>query len=92
MVPETTQMSFVDPREMLTGEKLDAKVDLRVSFGEYVQTHTPNIVQKNRTSVPRTESAIALLPLGGTTGSVKFFCLGTHSVVTRTKWTSLPMQ
>ena len=40
LVPQTTQMSFVDPREMLTDEKLDANANLRVAFGEYVQAHT----------------------------------------------------
>ena len=78
------------PREIFSGTKTDYKRDLRIAFGEYAQVYEPNITHVN-SMTPRTRGAIALLPTGNSTGSVKFWCLETKSIITRDKWTSLPM-
>jgi hypothetical protein len=89
LVPSDVTGDRISPREKFTGRKLDFQRDLRVGFGDYVQTHEPNIIKNSQ--VARTEGAIALLPLGNITGSVKFFKLSTRSIITRDKFTVLPM-
>ena len=59
-----------------------------MGFGDYVQTHEPNI--KKNSMAPRTQGAIALLPMGNLQGSCKFFCLSTKTYVTRDKWDLVP--
>jgi len=81
MVPSSVIGDKTSPRERFLGRKIDYQRDLRVGFGDYVQTYTPNIIKNSMTS--RTEGAIALLPLGNLAGSCKFFKLATKTVVTR---------
>ena len=88
-IPTATAMSKVSPREIFLGRKLDKSRDIRLGFGDYVQCTTPNVIKNSMT--PRTEGAIALLPVGNLQGSVKFFSLTTSKVVVRDKWTVLPM-
>jgi hypothetical protein len=40
---------------------------------------------------PRTEGAIALLPIGNLQGSVKFYILRPKAVATKDQWTVIPM-
>jgi hypothetical protein len=87
IVPSSVSGDRISPREKFIGRKLDYQRDLRVGFGDYVQAHEPNIISQ----VVRTEGAIALLPVGNLTGSVKFFKLATRSIVTRDMFTVLPM-
>jgi hypothetical protein len=89
MLPSSVSGNRISPREMFTGRKVDYSRDLRVGFGDYVQIHEPNIIENSQ--VARTEGAIALLPVGNANGLVKFFKLSTCSVVTRDKFTLLPM-
>ena len=94
LTPSTVGNNFISPREQLTGVRPDFNRDLRVSFGEYVETHEPDpqpISLKNNVHTDRTEAAIALLPLGNLDGSVMFFCLSTNSFIKRDRWTPLPM-
>jgi len=88
-IPSSTNQARISPRELFYGRKLDAKRDVRIGFGEYVQCVTPNLI-KNSMS-PRTEGAISLLPVGNLQGSVKFFSLATGKIIVRDKWTVLPM-
>jgi hypothetical protein len=83
MVPSSVCGDNISAFEKFRGRKVDYSRDLRVGFGDYVQTHEPNII-KNSMS-PRTEGAIALLPLGNLQRSCRFFCLSTKSYVTRDK-------
>lgn len=78
----------IAPAEQFIGRKLDAKLDLRVGFGDYVQATTPNT---NNTMDSRTEGCIALLPLGNLAGSVRMFALKTGRLVTRDQFHVLPM-
>lgn len=89
MMPSGTRMDKTSPRELFLGRKLDYKLDLSVSFGDYVQCESVNIIRNSMT--PRTEGAIALMPTGNLQGSVKFYCLATDSVITRDHWRDLPM-
>jgi hypothetical protein len=89
LVPSDVTGDRISPRENFTGRKIDFQRDLRVGFGDYVQIYEPNIITNSQ--VARTEGAIALLPVGNITGSVKFFKLSTRSIITRDKFTVLPM-
>ena len=86
--PSSTSMDKVSPYEQFTGLKLDAKRDLRCGFGDYVQATVP---ETNNTMAARTHGCICLLPTGNSTGSVKMWCLGTNSVVTRDQFQILPV-
>ena len=37
MVASRTSLDKVSPLEQFTGRKIDAKIDLRISFGDYVR-------------------------------------------------------
>ena len=89
MQPSSLRQDAISPREAFTGIKVDAKRDLRVSFGDYCQVYQPNIIKNSM--VPRTVGAIALGSKGNKQGSVIFFLLDTKKVVTRDQFTILPM-
>ncbi len=89
LVPSSVSCDRLNRREKFIGRKLDFKRDLRVRFGDYAQTHEPGIIKNSQ--VARTEGAIALLSVGNINGSVKFFKLSTRSIITRDKFTMLPM-
>ena len=76
------------PRELFTGTRSNAKTELRIGFGDYVQTSEP---YTDNSLKMRTRGAIALYPTGNDEGSVKFFDLATQSIITRTSWTKVPM-
>jgi hypothetical protein len=94
LTPSSIMNHHICPRELLTGVRPDFHRDLRASFGEYVETKEPDpqpASLKSNVRIPRTEAAIALLPIGNEAGSVKFFCLSKKSFVTRDRWIPLPM-
>ena len=70
--------------------KIDHEIDYRIGFGEYVQVHEDNGNYQN-SMMARTTGAIALCPTGNLSGSVKFLSLSTWKVITRDKWTEVPM-
>ena len=76
------------PRELFTGIRANAKVDLRIAFGSYAQVDEPYI---DNTMKSRTRGALALYPVGNSQGSVKFFDLATQKIITRTSWTEIPL-
>ena len=67
--------------------KLDAKKDLRVGFGDYLEASVPNT---DNTMAARTAGCIALLPTGNLTGSVYVWMLGSKAVVKRDQFRILP--
>ena len=69
--------------------KLDIDIDYRIGFGEYAQVHEHR--ELTGTMEPRTTGAISLCPTGNLTGSQKFLSLSTKKVITRDKWTKLPI-
>lgn len=78
----------ISPRELFCGRRTEFKIDLRVSFGEFVQTLKNNT---DNTMLSRTEDCIALLPTGSESGSVMFYSIQSKKVITQTKWTPCVM-
>ena len=58
----------INPRELMSGVKIDYKCHCQVKFGEYVQTHK----EGNNTMASRTLGAIALRPTGNHQGGHYF--------------------
>ena len=85
--PSATAVDRISPQEQFSGIKLDAKRDLRVGFGDYVEATVPNT---DNTMTARTEGCIAMLPTGNPTGSVHMWTLQTKAVVTRDQFRVLP--
>ena len=88
--PRPTSNDKISPREHFTGRKLNYSRDFRIAFGEYAQVIIPNIVS-NDVRQPRTEGAIALLPTGNAHSSVLFYILRSGRIVSRDRFTVLPM-
>jgi hypothetical protein len=68
--------------------KLDAKLDLRVAFGDYVLATPAN---KDNSMFPRAEPCIALGGKFNHTGSVIMLSLRTNKIVTRDQFVIQPM-
>ena len=77
------------PYELFFDRKIDYKRDIKVGFGEYAQIYAHNSPQNSM--APRSRAAISLYPSGNSSGSVKFFCISTKSIVSSDKWTTLPI-
>lgn len=76
------------PQLVFGGRKMDAKIDLRGNFGDYVQATSPTT---GNTMQPRTQGFIYGSPTGGVTGSVVMYCVATGAVMVRDQFTHLPM-
>jgi len=70
---------------LFTGTKPNYNKEFSLSFGDYVELHngTDNI------SKERSVGAIALFPVGNTTGSWQFWCFGSRFYVRRSTWTKM---
>jgi hypothetical protein len=78
------------PREIIFNTpKLDFKTVCKLPFGAYVQVHDEAMI--TNTMEPRTTGAINLGPTGNIQGAHKFFSLATGEILTRKKWTELPV-
>ena len=77
----------INPRELITGIKLDANKHIVAEFGEYVQTHE----EHDNSMKSCTTGAIATRPTGNAQGDHWFYSLTTGRVLDRRKWTPLPM-
>jgi hypothetical protein len=86
--PSSQSTMFISPREKFTGKRINAKLDLKVGFGQYVQAVTPIT---NNSMDSRTEGCIALFPTGNLQGSTKMLSIATMRVVTRDNFTILPI-
>ena len=64
---------------------------MRISFGEYAQVLITDTSLVKNSMQPRTEGAIALLPVGNLQGSVKFYILRSKAIATKDHWKALPM-
>jgi len=89
MVASRTSSDKVSPLEQFTGRKIDAKIDLRISFGDYV--HAVNPKKDNQVENANTHGCIAVRQTGSLTGSVQMWRLSTRSFVKRDQLTVLPM-
>jgi len=88
MQVSSSSTDMTTPWEQYLGRKVDAKIDLRVGFGEYVQAIKPST---DNTMNSRTEACIALLPTKNVNGSVWCYRLSTQSIVRRDQLFVLPM-
>ena len=88
LTPTRNSFEFASPREKLFGTLLDAAVELRHGFGDYVQIHHEDI---NNSMNERTSGALALAPTGALDGSWWYYSMTTTRVVRRRRATALPM-
>jgi hypothetical protein len=77
----------INPRELITGVKIDYNKHIQAEFGEYVQVHE----EHDNTMRTRTTDAIATKPTGNAQGGHWFYSLTTGRMLDRRKWTPLPM-
>jgi hypothetical protein len=79
----------MSPRVFMTGVKIDFAKEYLLGFGDYVETRNP-AVRSNDAEQPRTQSAIALYPVGNHVGSWKLMLLANGDFVTRSQMIKLP--
>ena len=87
--PPKGGVSTISPRSLTTGIKFDYAKHCQLSFGSYAQVHEEN--QPTNNQQPRTIGTIFLGPTGNLQGGYKFYNLTTGKLITRRKWTALPM-
>ena len=88
LIPTSNSKEFASPREKLFGTSIDANLDLKHGFGDYVQCHQEEI---DNSMQPRTVGAIALMPTGALDGSWWYLSLATGKPIRRRRATPLPM-
>jgi len=86
--PSATSIDKVSPLEQFSGTKLDAKHDLRVTFGDYVLATPANT---DNSMLPRAEPCITLGGKFNLTGSVLMLSLRTNKIITRDQFVIHPM-
>jgi hypothetical protein len=79
----------MSPRTLLTGTTADYGTHCRVPIGAYCEVHNENDPINTKTS--RTSQAIALNPTGNLQGSYRFPPLDAGKIISRRRWTELPM-
>lgn len=89
MLPCGTRMDPTSPREIFTGRKIDFNRDLKLCFGEYVQAQDPSVQSNSLTE--RTVGCLVMLPMNNIEGSVKMYSLKSKSIITRDRYTLLPI-
>jgi hypothetical protein len=86
--PPTDGVSWnINPRELITGVKIDYKKHIQAELGEYAQVHE----EHNNTMETRTTGAIATKPTCNAQGGHWFYSLTTGRMLDRRQWTPLPM-
>jgi hypothetical protein len=88
LVPTRNSVEYASPREKLLGEMIDASLDLKHAYGDYVQIHHEDI---DNTMAARTEGALAMTPTGALDGSWYYYTLRSNKIVRRRRATALPM-
>ena len=79
----------LSPRNIMTGTQFDYNKHCKWPFGAYGQAHEEP--EKTNTQDERSIGAICLGPTGNLQGSYKFMSLRTGKLITRRKFTPLPM-
>jgi hypothetical protein len=77
------------PRVTITGVKIDFEKEYKLAFGDYVEARNP-AVRSNDAEQPRTQSAVALYPVGNHVGSWRMMLLANGEYVTRSQFIKLP--
>ena len=86
--PNSKREDTTSPFELFRGLKIDYKKQLRISFGDYAESHDPHITSNTMQS--RTDPCIALIPLLNAQGSNLFYNLDTRRTCVRDTWSELP--
>jgi hypothetical protein len=76
----------INPRELITGVKIDYNKHIQAEFGEYLQFHEDH----DNTMHTQTTGAIATKPTGNAQGGHWFYSLSTGRMLDRRRWTPLP--
>ena len=79
--------AVLSPRTIVTGHTIDFERHCRIEYGAYAQVHE----EHDNSMMSRTTGALAMRPTGNLQGSFHFFSLNTGRLLTRTRWTELPM-
>jgi hypothetical protein len=77
----------INPREMITGVKIDYNKHIQAEFGEYVQVHE----EHDHIMHTRTTGAIATKPTGNAQGGHWLYSLVISLMLDCCRWTPLPM-
>ena len=77
----------LSPRTIVTGLTIDFTKHCMLEFGEYVHTHEDG----DNSMESRTLECLALRPTGNRQGSYYFLNIHTGRIITRRRWTALPM-
>jgi hypothetical protein len=88
MFPSSTNNTVYNLCELLWNRVVNAKTDLALGFGEYVQAQRN---EEGYSMSPRTDGAIALYPIGNREGTWAFYNLNTNRVIKRNRWTEVPL-
>jgi hypothetical protein len=92
MMPCGTRVDNIGPCDASTGRKIDYKRNLKVGFGDYVQAHVSNVTDEEVKALKAcTTGAIAIGSVGNFQGTIKAVDLSSMQVITRDKFTLLPM-
>jgi hypothetical protein len=81
LVSSSTSADKTSPFEQFTGRTLDAKIDLRIVFGDYVQAINPK--KDNQVENTNTHGCVAVRQTGSLNGSVEMWRISTREFVTR---------
>jgi hypothetical protein len=77
----------INPRELITGVKIDYNKHIQADFDEYVQVHEDH----DNTMHTQTTGAIATKPTGNAHGGHWFYSLATGRMLDHRQWNPLPM-
>eukprot|EP00957_Ditylum_brightwellii_P093395 7111690-Ditylum_brightwellii.AAC.1 len=88
--PRSGISSTYSPYAILCGSNLSYKQHCKVPFGAYIQTHEENA--PTNLMKDRTIGAFSLGPSFNMQGGYTFLNLATGQIITRRKFTKLPMQ
>jgi hypothetical protein len=90
--PQKTGVSeTLSPKTIISGERLDWKRHLALSFGAYCQVHEQDELGHSDINNERTLDAICIGPSDNQHSGYRFMSLQTGRKVTRISWTELPM-
>ena len=79
MVASSTSADKTSPFEQFTGRKFDAKIDLRIAFGDYVQAISPK--RDNHVENANTHGCVAVRQTGSLTGSLEMWRITTRTCI-----------
>jgi hypothetical protein len=91
LIPSTISTHNQSPLELFLHRKIDAALDVRAGFGDYVQTNDAAVITHKNDNTARTTGAIFIGQRYNLTGTANFFSLNTHRLIDRDHWTALPM-